>query len=122
MLHKLFKIDKNVIHLNVEYLRELLEEEDDDVNDDIIESIIEVNKKVVSKYKKFIYIISTETVNVTDLYYCNFAQRVIIEVQDLFAHQIEMMKFTNTNEMFKHVFQIISTFINPEVLKKIKFE
>jgi hypothetical protein len=122
MLKKLFKTDKNVITLNVDYFRELLEEEDDDINDKIIKSIIKMNKKILSKYEKFIYIISTESINVNDLYYCNFAKKVILEIQDLFAYQIEMMKFINTSETFKYIFSFISIFIKEEILKKIKFE
>lgn len=122
MLKKLFKTDKNVIILNIEYFRELLQEEDDDINDKIIKSIIKMNKKILSKYEKFIYIISTESINVSDLYYCNFAKKVILEIQDLFAYQLEMMKFINTSETFKYIFSFISVFINEEILKKIKFE
>jgi hypothetical protein len=116
---KLYKITKNKVKINVEYLREIYTE---DNHEEIINSVIKTNRKILKKYPKFIYVISMETVSITDIVYYNFFKKLLIKLKHLFREELECVYLTNTSDVFYYLFGYLSVFINKDTYEKIKFD
>ena len=119
MYKNLVNIHKNTITINDTIFRKILKKEEN--HDKIIEYIIQLNKKILKKYKKFNYIISTKTISVYDIYYLEFFKELILRVQSVFKEELESICLTDTSEIFKYVFSYISVFIKPDIMDKIHF-
>jgi hypothetical protein len=119
MYKKFTKIKKNTIEIDVCSFRDLIN--DDDNHDKLIQTIINVNRKILKKYKTFNYVISMETVSIVDICYCNFFKNLILQVQDIFKDELEVLYLTDTTEIFRNLFSYISCFIKQNIMLKIQF-
>ena len=118
MYKKFTTIKNNIIEVDVCSLRELLL--DTDNHDKIIQSIIQVNNIVLTKYPKINYIISIESVTMNDLYYFEFYKEAILTLQQRFKSKLDVLYITNATNIFKLCFDYLKIFIDPDVLRKIK--
>ena len=121
MYKQLYNIQKNTVIVDMDYLRRLLE--DSGVNhDDIINTFITLNNKIIKKYKLITYIISVKNICMGDIIYIGFFKKLLDGVQDMFKDNLETLYFTDTTQIFRFLFNHISCFLNEDVSGKIKFD
>jgi hypothetical protein len=122
MYEKLYSVNNNNISVNLEYFRTLLN--DNDVNnDEIIESIVQMNNDIIKiNKKKLVFIIDVDCLNIHDIRYINFFIKLLFVVQERFKQNIKMIQIVNSNKIFKSLFEKISVFMNADVLERFNIK
>jgi hypothetical protein len=117
-IKNIFEIEENIVTCNENNFRMVATTKEK--TDKIIEYIVKINKRILKKYKTFIYKINLENVNLTDIQYTSFFIKLITILQEKFKDELEVLYLTNTSPYFSYVWSIINYIIYPDILKKIK--
>ena len=110
---KLLRVIKNKIHVNVNYFRKIVVAKNYDI---IIECFVKINYDVLKKYDNFNYYISVESIQMSDLMYYDFFEKLVQTVQTTFTTGFGKIYLTDTSIIFYNIFPLIKIFIDKEIL------
>jgi hypothetical protein len=119
MYENLLKINKNIITVNSDKFREIGQYPEN--QDELIQYIIKINKKILKKHGSFSYKFSVKSLSLSDLQHYNFFRKFILQVQDIFKDELDTITVEDTNEIVRYLFSYISVFFAPDILYKVKF-
>ena len=122
MYTKIYTIKENIIRVNIDYIRKLLE--DPNVNsDDVLDSFVNLNLETISKTPKLlIFIIDYSSVTIKDIQYVGFVIQLLLAVQIRFKDNVKEIRVFNSSPIIENVLNTTSHLINVDCMNKIKFK
>ena len=122
MYTKIYTIKENIIRVNIDYIRKLLE--DPNVNsDDVLDSFVNLNLETISKTPKLlIFIIDCSSFTIKDIQYVGFFIQLLSAVQIRFKDNVKEIRVFNSSHAVEHLLNVTSNLINVDCMKKINFK